>query len=394
MPPTARPSRISGACSPSGASRPSTGMGQNFLIDLNIHDLIVKTAEVGPDDVILEVGPGAGALTALMAGRGAAVVAVEIDPGMASLTAEAVAGLPNVRVLNPDALASKNTLNPERARQRPRRTGRRLRAGGSSSWRTCPTTSRPRSSPTCWSTPSFARPLMVVTIQRELAERMIAAPSTSAYGALSILVQALADVSIVRILPPSVFWPRPKVDSAVVMIRPVPERRAGVRRRLVPRLVRQVFLHRRKNLRHVLAGMWDDQWTKADVEIWLESQGLNGQLRAEALRVEEIGMLADALKKRWGSELPGVAGEEIAGLAVYLSLPFAPHGSPFARPGIPGDRSGLARSGFRFFMGRGGRIAGRGCPLRRPELPSSSTNSARSDMAFQIPASSSLAVSG
>ena len=71
---------------------PQRRLGQNFLIDLNIHDLIVKTAEVSEGDVILEVGSGAGALTALLAARGAAVVAVEVDPAMAQLTAEAVAG--------------------------------------------------------------------------------------------------------------------------------------------------------------------------------------------------------------------------------------------------------------------------------------------------------------
>src|SRR3954470_3897531 len=85
---------------------PQHRYGQNFLIDLNLHELIVRTAEVGPDDVVLEIGPGAGALTALMAARGAAVVAVEIDPALAALTGEAVAGMPNVRVLNTDALAS------------------------------------------------------------------------------------------------------------------------------------------------------------------------------------------------------------------------------------------------------------------------------------------------
>src|SRR5258708_29301690 len=87
--------------------------GQNFLIDLNIHELIVNTAEVGPGDVVLEVGPGAGALTTLMAERGAAVLAVDIDPGMARLTAEAAEWMPNVRVLNADALKGKNTLNPQ-----------------------------------------------------------------------------------------------------------------------------------------------------------------------------------------------------------------------------------------------------------------------------------------
>src|SRR3954451_16408854 len=87
--------------------------GQNFLVDLNIHDLIVKSADVGPDDVVLEVGPGAGAMTALMAATGATVVAVDIDPAMVALTAEATAGMPNVRVVQADALAGKNAMNPD-----------------------------------------------------------------------------------------------------------------------------------------------------------------------------------------------------------------------------------------------------------------------------------------
>src|SRR5947208_13513388 len=91
---------------------PRCELGQNFLIDLNIHDLIVKAAEVGPGDVILEIGSGTGTLTSLMAGRGAAVVAVDVDPAMAKLTAEAVAGLPNVRVLHRDVLEGKNVLSP------------------------------------------------------------------------------------------------------------------------------------------------------------------------------------------------------------------------------------------------------------------------------------------
>src|SRR3954466_14008788 len=89
--------------------------GQNFLIDLNLHELIVKTAEVGPDDVVLEVGPGADPLTALVAPRAAAVVAVETHSALAALTAEAVAslGLANVRVLNTDAVDGKSTLDPD-----------------------------------------------------------------------------------------------------------------------------------------------------------------------------------------------------------------------------------------------------------------------------------------
>jgi 16S rRNA (adenine1518-N6/adenine1519-N6)-dimethyltransferase len=115
-----------------------------------------------------------------------------------------------------------------------------------------------------------------------------------------VLVQALAEVSIVRGLPPSVFWPRPKVDSAIVAICPDEARRARVGDvAWFHQIVRQVFLHRRKFLRHVLAGLWRDEWTKADVDAWLASQGLSGQLRAEALDVEEFIGLAHALRARF-----------------------------------------------------------------------------------------------
>src|SRR3954452_2200875 len=89
---------------------PQHRYGQNFLIDLNIHELISRAADVGPQDVVLEVGPGAGALTAVIAEPASAVVAVEIDPAMARLTRDAVSDRLNVRVLNLDALASKHTL--------------------------------------------------------------------------------------------------------------------------------------------------------------------------------------------------------------------------------------------------------------------------------------------
>jgi len=149
--------------------------------------------------------------------------------------------------------------------------------------------------------PELCPAKLVVTIQLELAERMRAAPATAHYGALSVMVQALADCELVRVLPPSVFWPRPKVESAVVAITPDPSRRAAVGD--VPwfhRVVRQVFLHRRKNLRGVLHSLWKHQrdWTKPEVDALLESIGLSGTIRAEAMNVEEFLSLADALKTR------------------------------------------------------------------------------------------------
>ena len=278
---------------------PQHRYGQNFLIDLNIHELIARAAQVEPVDVVLEVGPGAGALTALLAERASAVVAVEIDPALARLTAEAVSGRLNVRVLNKDALAGKHELDPEVVDN--------LKAGlaVAPDRRLKLVANLPYNVATPLITNLLVHPelhpaLMVVTIQLELAERLRAAPATAAYGGLSILVQALADVEVVRTLPPKVFWPRPAVDSAVVAIRPDPARRAAIAD--LPwfhRVVREVFLHRRKNLRGVLHGAWKDRWTKAEVDALLADLGLDGQLRAEALDVAEFRALADALRARF-----------------------------------------------------------------------------------------------
>ncbi len=287
---------------------PRRRLGQNFLVDLNLHEVIVKAAEVGPGDVILEVGPGTGALTSLMAARGASVVAVDVDPAMAELTSEAVAGRPDVRVLQRDALAGKHVLDPEVLGAV--RSG--LSAGPDRRLKLVANLPYNIATPLITNLlvhPEVCPALMVVTIQRELADRLVARPASAAYGAVSVLIQALAEVSIVRVLPPSVFWPRPKVDSAIVAIRPDAARRARVGDiAWFHRVVRQAFLHRRKFLRHVLAGLWRDEWTKAEVDAWLESQGLSGRLRAEALDVEEFIALAQALRQRFPAPRPASGG--------------------------------------------------------------------------------------
>lgn len=285
---------------------PQRRLGQNFLIDLNLHDVIVKAAEIEPHDVILEVGPGAGALTARMAPLASAVVAVEFDPQMAFLTQDAVAAFPNVRVLNLDALAGKNRLNPFMLDN--------VRAGLAIApdRRFKLVSNLPYNIATPLITnllvqpdPALVPARIVVTIQLELAEKMTAEPATSHYSGLSVLVQALADVEIVRTLPPTVFWPRPKVDSAIVDIRPNAEKRAEISD--VPwfhQVVRRVFLHRRKNLRSVLHAGWRDQWAggKPEIDTFLAELGLaeTGIIRAEAMDVEEFRSLADALKQHFG----------------------------------------------------------------------------------------------
>jgi 16S rRNA (adenine1518-N6/adenine1519-N6)-dimethyltransferase len=308
---------------------PRRALGQNFLIDLNLHDLIVKTAEVGAGDVILEIGPGAGALTSLMAARGAAVVAVEIDPAMARLTGAIVAGMSNVRVLNIDALKTKNLMNPEVLDNVRSALAASKAGGGRGSFKLVANLPYNVATPVISNLlihPEVCPSRMVVTIQRELADRMAAEPNTSDYSSLSVTVQALANIAIVRILPPSVFWPPPKVDSAIVAITPDPAARAAIGD--VPwfhQVVRRTFLHRRKNLRHVLAGIWKGSWDKAEVGALLESLGFEGNLRAEALNVEEFVAIANALKERWGQFPDGTGGtEEVDGALLGEGLPTPP----------------------------------------------------------------------
>jgi 16S rRNA (adenine1518-N6/adenine1519-N6)-dimethyltransferase len=270
--------------------------GQNFLIDLNIHELIVNAADVTPLDVILEVGPGAGALTALMASQGAAVVAVDIDPAMAKLTAKATEMFPNVRVLNLDALERKNRMNPEVIDN--------VKAGlaVAPERRFKLVANLPYNVATpivinLLAHPDLRPERLVITIQKELGDRMLAAPGASEYGALSVLCQAMTDISLVRVLPPTVFWPRPKVDSAVISLIANPEKRALIKD--LPwfhSVVRSVFLHRRKNLRTVLASLYRETYSKADVDRLLGPLGFEGGIRAEVMNVDEFISLANALQ--------------------------------------------------------------------------------------------------
>ena len=164
-----------------------------------------------------------------MAETGATVVAVDIDPAMAELTAEATRGMINVRVLNVDALAGKNRLNPEVLDNV--RSGlavvpdRRFKLVANLPYNVAtPIISN------LLVHPELCPTRVVATIQLELAQRMMAEPDSDDYGALSVLIRALTDFSLVRTLPPSVFWPRPKVDSAVIALVPDAEKRAEHRR--------------------------------------------------------------------------------------------------------------------------------------------------------------------
>src|SRR5436190_9081844 len=206
--------------------RPLGQHGQNFLIDLNLLDLLVRTADPGPKDVVLEIGTGLGSLTARLAQLAAGVVTVEIDPRLFALASEELSGLANVTMLQQDALKNKNTIHPavfEAVQQK-------LDAHPGSQLKLVANLPYNIATPIL-SNLLTANPMpvsMTATIQKELADRIAAPPGTKDYSALSIWMQALCATDVVREMPPQVFWPRPKVHSAIIHIVPNPAKRALV----------------------------------------------------------------------------------------------------------------------------------------------------------------------
>lgn len=266
---------------------PKNKLGQNFLIDLNLIDLLVRSADLSPDDIVLEVGSGTGSLTVRLLEQAGAVVSVEIDPAFGIMTDEAVhEHRDRVALIQGDALKNKNHLNPDV-----------LAAVAELKQRTrCPQFKLVANLPYAVAVPVISNVLLsdlnperiVVTVQWELAERMTATASTKPYGALAVMMQSLADVNVVRRLPPTVFWPRPQVDSAIMLIRPNAEKRAHVGDVMRFRhFLRDLYVHRRKNLRGALVSLPDGRFGKEEVDAKLAEMGIEGTIRAEALDPEQ-----------------------------------------------------------------------------------------------------------
>jgi 16S rRNA (adenine1518-N6/adenine1519-N6)-dimethyltransferase len=266
---------------------PATRHGQNFLIDLNLVQLIIDSADLGPDDVVLEVGTGTGSLTAMMAARAAAVVTVEIDGHLFELASEELIDLHNVTMLHLDALHNKNRFD-DRVMEA---VGQQLAAAPGRRFKLV------ANLPYNIATPVISNLLlaphvphsMTVTIQKELADRMIAPPSTKDYSALSVWIQSQCDVEIVRVMAPTVFWPAPNVTSAIIRLVIDPERRAAIPDlRYFHQLTKALFLHRRKFLRaNVLAAM-KRHLDKEQVDKLLDGMGFAADARTEQLDVPTL----------------------------------------------------------------------------------------------------------
>ena len=281
--------------------RPRTKFGQNFLVDLNLQGLLLKTAELGPRDVVLEVGTGTGSLTVLMAPKVAAVVTVEIDRELFQLASEELHDADNVTMLHLDALETKNRFSPAVLEV----VWERLAAGPERQLKLVANLPYVVATPILTNLLALDRPpqTMTVTIQKELADRIVARPGSKDYGALSIWMQSQCRVEIVRVMPPAAFWPRPKVSSAIIQVVLDEHLRGRVPdRTFFHAFVRAMFFHRRKFLRSELLSAFKKRLSKPQVDAILARAGLEGTARAEQLGVDAMLALAETVRAEVGSE--------------------------------------------------------------------------------------------
>ncbi|UUO08710.1 16S rRNA (adenine(1518)-N(6)/adenine(1519)-N(6))-dimethyltransferase RsmA [Blastopirellula sp. J2-11] len=275
--------------------RPVSKHGQNFLIDMNLLDMIVRSADLGPQDVVLEIGTGTGSLTTRMAAEAGHVITVEIDEHLYTLASEELFEFENVTMLQFDVLKNKNAFRPEVMETIKEKLaeipGGRLKLAANLPYNVA--------------TPILSNLLrseitpvsMTATIQKEVAERIIAVPSTKDYGALSIWMQSQCRCEIVRILPPGVFWPRPKIDSAIINLHVDEELRGRIAdREFFHQFTRAIFFHRRKFLRSVLISAFKDRLDKTQVDEVIEANGLQPDARAEQFTPDEVLAMSEMFR--------------------------------------------------------------------------------------------------
>ena len=258
--------------------------GQNFLIDPNVLQRVIDAAGVAEDDCVLEIGPGIGTMTQLLAERAGKVVAVEIDRNLIPILEETLSPYPNVTVINEDIL---------------KLDVRELISGQEG----CPVkvvANLPYyiTTPIIMSLLESGAPLenITVMVQKEVAERMQAGPGTKEYGALSLAVQYYSEPEVVANVPPNCFIPRPNVGSAVIRLTrygtpPVQAADAGK----LFAIIRASFNQRRKTLANSLGNAPGLGVSRERVAQVLEEMGLPAMVRGEALTLTQFAALSDRL---------------------------------------------------------------------------------------------------
>ena len=259
--------------------------GQNFLIDPHVLDKIVAAAGIGPDDFVVEIGPGIGTLTQYLAYAARSVCAVEIDKNLIPILEDTLSDYDNVEVINNDVLkVDLAALAKEKNNGRPIKVVANL--------------------PYYITTPIimglFENHVPVdsitVMVQKEVADRMQTGPGSKDYGALSLAVQYYAEPYIVANVPPNCFMPRPNVGSAVIRLMRHTEPKIVVKdEKFMFKLIRASFNQRRKTLQNGINNSAELSISKDAVVEALRKMGLSESIRGEALTLAQFAELSDLL---------------------------------------------------------------------------------------------------
>ena len=258
----------------------SKGLGQNFLLDSGVLDQIVEAAEI--ENGVLEVGPGFGVLTKHLAMTGKKVVSVEIDRRLLPVLDYTLEGFDNVTVLEKDIMKTdvKGIIDEEFS-------GKEISVAANLPYYI--------TTPIITSLIEAKLPLknIVVMVQKEVAQRICAKPGKKDYGAITVLCQYYTKPEMVCIVPAGSFYPPPKVDSAVLCMRMLPEPSVAVKdEKMFFRVVKASFAQRRKTLLNCLQSAFTAD--KEKISEVLESIEISPQIRGEKLGLEEFAKIADA----------------------------------------------------------------------------------------------------
>jgi 16S rRNA (adenine1518-N6/adenine1519-N6)-dimethyltransferase len=259
--------------------RPAKALGQNFLIDPNLARAIAAEAGAAPGVRVVEVGAGLGSLTVALADAGAEVMAIEFDRRLQSALAEVVGGLPRVRVVAADAMKMDWAVEL-----------------GEDRWTMCANLPYNIATPLVLELLERAPGIetFVVMLQREAGERLAASPGEEAYGAVSVKVAYRALATVVRRVPPEVFWPRPAVESVIVRLDRLNVPPVDVDAADLWRVVEAGFAQRRKTLRNALVRLGVDRRRAAGL---LSDSGVDPRARAEELGLADLARVASAVEE-------------------------------------------------------------------------------------------------
>lgn len=269
-------------------ARPKKRFGQNFLINPASSLKIIELASIEPSDTVVEIGPGRGAITRILAEKGCRVVALEVDRDLCKTLSEEFADFENVRIIETDALDFDfNSLGLDSANK--------MKVVANLPYNVA--------TPILFKLLEFRNIIdcMVLMFQKEVATRIVASPGGKNYGALSIFPQLYSDISLSFKLPPGAFFPPPKVDSAVLFFKILAKPRFDVAdEKLLSGLVRSAFSQRRKKLSNSLKSFFDNA---ENSDIIFSRAGIDPTRRAETISVEEFCLMSNVFTERMKSKV-------------------------------------------------------------------------------------------